>query len=135
MRLILRPYADDHGPDSLTGWAAYLHRRGDVPDETVIAADVLAEAGPVQVAVIYRADPPSCAMTTQSAVAVAICNTTGEAGPFQPDADLRADLRLDSLDLVELMMEIEDMTGIDLTAVDMDEIRTVADIDQLAANG
>lgn len=128
MRLILTPYADHHGPDSLTGWADYLHRRGDVPDETVIAADALTEAGPVQVAVIYRADAPSCAITPQSAVAAAISQVTGEAGPFPPDADLRADLRLDSLDLVEMMMEIEDLTGIDLTTVDMDEVRTVADL-------
>jgi len=128
MHLILTPYAEDHGPDSLTGWAAYLTGRGDVPDETVITADALTEAGAVRVVVIYRADPPRCQITDQSAVAAAISQVTGEAGPFQPDADLRADLRLDSLDLVELMMEIEDLTGCDLTAVDMDDLRTVADV-------
>ena len=128
MRLILTPYADDHGPDSLTGWADYLTGRGDVTDETVITADALTEAGPVPVMVIYSADPPSCAITPQSAVAAAIRAVTGEAGPFQPDADLRADLRLDSLDLVEMMMEVEDLTGCDLTTVDVDDLRTVADV-------
>lgn len=128
MDLILTPYADHHGPDSLTGWADYLHRRGDVPDETVITADALTENGPIALEVIYRANPPRCDFTDQSAVAAAISQVTGEAGPFQPDADLRADLRLDSLDLVEVMMEIEDITGGDLTAVDMDEMRTVADV-------
>lgn len=128
MHLILTPYADDHGPDTLAGWSGYLQRRGDVPDETVIAADVLTEAGPVHVAVIYSADPPRCEITDQSAVAVAISQVTGEAGPFPPDADLRADLRLDSLDLVELMMEVEDLTGCDLSAVDMRDLRTVADL-------
>lgn len=128
MRLILTPYADLHGPDSLTGWAGYLTWRGDVTDETVITADALTENGPIALEVIYRADPPSCAITPQSAVAAAIRAVTGEAGPFAPDADLRADLRLDSLDLLELTMEIEDITGIDLTAVDVDEVRTVADL-------
>lgn len=128
MHLILPPYADLHGPDSLTGWAGYLTGRGDVPDETVITADALTEAGPIALEVIYRANPPRCDFTDQSAVAAAISQVTGEAGPFLPDADLRADLRLDSLDLVELMMEIEDLTGIDLTAVDVDEVRTVADL-------
>lgn len=128
MHLILTPYADLHGPDSLSGWAGYLTGRGDVPDETVITADALTEAGPVPVMVIYSADPPRCEITDQSAVAAAISQVTGEAGPFLPDADLRADLRLDSLDLVELMMEVEDITGIDLTAVDVDDLRTVADV-------
>lgn len=128
MHLILTPYADHHGPDSLTGWAGYLTGRGDVPDETVITADALTENGPIALEVIYRADPPRCQITDQSAVAVAIRALTGEARPFQPDADLRADLRLDSLDLVELMMEIDDLTGFDLTTVDMDEMRTVADV-------
>lgn len=128
MDLILTPYADHHGPDSLTGWADYLTGRGDVSDETVITADALTEAGPVPVMVIYNADPPRCEITPQSAVAAALRAVAGEAGPFPPDADLRADLRLDSLDLVELMMEIEYLTGIDLTAVDMDDLRTVADV-------
>ena len=128
MHLILTPYADNHSPNTLTGWAGYLTWRGDVTDETVITADALTENGPIAIEVIYRADPPRCEITDQSAVAAAISQVTGEAGPFQPDADLRADLRLDSLDLVEVMMEIEDITGGDLTAVDMDEMRTVADL-------
>ena len=58
MDLILTPYADHHGPDSLTGWADYLHRRGDVPDETVIAAVRWTASGLRTCAVVYRADPP-----------------------------------------------------------------------------
>lgn len=133
MRLILTPYADDHGPDSLTGWADYLTGRGDVPDETVITADALTEVGPVPVVVIYNADPPRCEITDQSAVAAAISQVTGEAGPFPPDADLRADLRLDSLDLLELTMEVEALLVIDLSDADTDALRTVADL--IAAAG
>lgn len=52
MHLILTPCADHHGHDSLTGLAEYMHRRGDVPDETVISS------GLRFCAVIYRAEPP-----------------------------------------------------------------------------
>lgn len=133
MRLILTPYADQHGPDSLTGWADYLTGRGDVPDDTVITADALTENGPIALEVIYRADPPRCEITDQSAVAAAIRAVTGEAGPFQPDADLRADLRLDSLDLLELTMEVEALLVTDLSDADTDALRTVADL--IAAAG
>jgi acyl carrier protein len=47
-------------------------------------------------------------------------------------ADLRDDLGLDSLDLMEMLMELEDRYAFDVEREDLAEIRTVSDAIALA---
>lgn len=147
--ITLTPYATDHGRDTLEGWAAYLHQRGDVPDETVIAGnlwsdDVKSGSWPQLVTVIYRTDPPRCELVSEAPqtatppeVADAIAEALAAAAPHlnpatvSPDDHLAQDLLLDSLDMVELSMEIEERLGIDLSDVDVLTIHTLADLTAL----
>src|SRR5262249_11908288 len=50
------------------------------------------------------------------------------AGPITADTRLREDLKLDSLDIVELVMEIEAELGIEIPDQDYAHIRTVGDL-------
>ena len=45
-----------------------------------------------------------------------------------PDADLKEDLGADSLDLFELVMNLEDEYGIDIPQEELQEIKTIGDV-------
>lgn len=148
-RITLTPYATEHGRDTLDGWAAYLHQRGDVPDETVIAGnlwpdDVKTGNWPQLVTVIYRADPPRCELVSEAAptapapevadaIAEALAAVVADFNPATvgPDTHLAQDLQLDSLDMFEVAMGIEDRLDIDLTDADLDAVSTLADLTAL----
>lgn len=148
-RITLTPYATDHGHDTLDGWAAYLHQRGDVPDETVIAGNLWSEAvtsgnWPQLVTVIYRTDPPRCELSVAApqtatppevadAIAEALAAVAADFNPATvgPHTHLAQDLHLDSLDMIEVTMGIEDRLDIDLSEADLDGIGTLADLTAL----
>lgn len=48
-----------------------------------------------------------------------------DIGAVTDDADLYADLGADSLDLVELLMDLEDTFGIQISEDDMEAVKTV----------
>ena len=45
-----------------------------------------------------------------------------------PEADLKADLKADSLSLVELVMALEEATGLTIDDGDMADLHTVGDV-------
>ncbi len=47
---------------------------------------------------------------------------------IKPDTDFRNDLGADSLDLFELVMNLEEEYGIQIPAEDLEKIETVADV-------
>jgi acyl carrier protein len=50
------------------------------------------------------------------------------AGPVTPDTRFREDLKAESLEVVELIMELEESTGIHIPDQDYERIRTVGDL-------
>lgn len=46
----------------------------------------------------------------------------------KPEASIKDDLKADSLDLVELVMELEDAFGAEITEQDQDKLKTVGDV-------
>ena len=46
---------------------------------------------------------------------------------IKPDSDFVADLKADSLDLVELVMEFEDEFGVQIPETDQEKIKSVGD--------
>ena len=57
-----------------------------------------------------------------------IVETLGcDAGEVTPEADLKADLKADSLSLVELVMALEEATGLTIDDGDMADLHTVGD--------
>lgn len=148
-RITLTPYATEHGRDTLEGWAAYLHSRGDVPDETIIAGNLWSEdyksaCWPQLVTVIYRTDPPRCELVSEapptapapevaSAIAEALAAVVADFNPATvgPHTHLAQDMQLDSLDMIEVAMGIEDRLDIDLTDADLDAVSTLADLTAL----
>ena len=58
-----------------------------------------------------------------------IVETLGcDAGEVTPEADLKADLKADSLSLVELVMALEEATGISIEDSALAEMKTVGDV-------
>lgn len=55
--------------------------------------------------------------------------------PITPDADLRADLLLDNLDMIELALTLEDKLAISLDEEQVARCRTVADLERLVGHG
>ncbi|MNP28541.1 Acyl carrier protein [compost metagenome] len=51
-----------------------------------------------------------------------------EASEVRDDAKIRDDLGADSLDIVEIVMEIEDEFGVEISDADAEKIETVGDI-------
>ena len=52
----------------------------------------------------------------------------GVEGEIVPGADLVADVGLDSLDVVELGLGLEERFGVDMPESDMEDVKTVGDI-------
>jgi acyl carrier protein len=46
---------------------------------------------------------------------------------IKPDSDFVSNLKADSLDLVELVMELEDVFGVQIPEKDQEKIKTVSD--------
>ena len=68
-------------------------------------------------------------MTTFEIVARAVATRTGRAAEeIKPETDVREDLGMDSLDAVELIMELEDELGITIPSDKSAELKTVAEI-------
>ena len=51
-----------------------------------------------------------------------------EIGKIQPDTSFVDDLNLDSLDIVELMMKMEDEFGVEIPEEDAEGLKTVKDV-------
>lgn len=67
--------------------------------------------------------------TTYEQVAALIVDRFGvEASSVTPEMSFMDDLGADSLDVVELVMELEDNFGIQISDDDVEDIKTVADI-------
>ncbi len=49
---------------------------------------------------------------------------------IKPEQDIMKDLGADSLDIVELVMEVEEQYGIDIPDEDAEELKTVGDIEK-----
>lgn len=67
-----------------------------------------------------------------SAATRTLIEATSEVLTFDPDSihadtNFAEDLDADSLDLVEIAMRVEEVTGIDIGEQDLTEIRTIAD--------
>ncbi len=54
-----------------------------------------------------------------------------EPGQLKPDADLRETLELDSLDLVDLVVAVEDSFGVKLVGEDFVGVKTLQDLYEL----
>ena len=51
-----------------------------------------------------------------------------DVGAIRPEHDLRNDLGLDSLDMIEMLFEIEEVFDIDIPNEDLPQIATVGDV-------
>jgi acyl carrier protein len=59
----------------------------------------------------------------------AILNQVGcEESAITPEANLKDDLNMDSLDMVELIMALEEAMGIQIKDEDVKELKTVGDV-------
>jgi len=54
--------------------------------------------------------------------------TKAEADKITPETNFVEDLNLDSLDMVELMMKVEDEFGVEIPEDDTDGLKTVQDV-------
>ncbi|GHU93431.1 acyl carrier protein [Clostridia bacterium] len=71
-------------------------------------------------------------MTTTEKVTNAVSERTGrKPSEILPDTDVRGELGMDSLDAVELMMELEDEFGISIPSEKSAELKTVTEIAEL----
>ncbi len=72
-------------------------------------------------------------MTTSEIVLKAVAERTGrELSEITPQTDVREDLGMDSLDAVELIMELEEELGISMPSDKTAELKTVGEIVALA---
>ncbi|MDR1330414.1 MAG: acyl carrier protein [Oscillospiraceae bacterium] len=68
-------------------------------------------------------------MTTLEKVAKAVADRTGrEVSEITAETDVREDLGMDSLDAVELLMELEEEFGITLPSEKTADLKTVGEI-------
>nr|BBD17746.1 acyl carrier protein [Streptomyces sp.] len=72
-------------------------------------------------------------MTTVREMLVELTGTPEFADGIGDDADLSAS-GIDSGDLVRLILLIEQRTGVEVTAEDMDQLSTIADYERLVAS-
>jgi acyl carrier protein len=68
------------------------------------------------------------AALTDQVVAVVAQVTGRDAGALSPSTDLYADLKLDSLDALELLVALEDKFGIDIGTDEAQALHTMADV-------
>ena len=66
--------------------------------------------------------------TTLDRVTAVLRDVSGYDGEVTAASDLRTDLMIDSLDMVEAVMQIEEKFGLDLTDDQAEGIKTVGDI-------
>ena len=67
-------------------------------------------------------------MSVREEVMEMVADQLGEdAGNITPESKFQADLKVDSLDLVELVMAVEDMFGISVPDEDYEKIVSVGD--------
>ena len=57
-----------------------------------------------------------------------------ELGEIKPDANILDDLGADSLDVVEMVMALEEHFDIEVPDEDVEELRTVADVERYVVN-
>lgn len=68
-------------------------------------------------------------MTTFEIVAKAVsARTSSDLAALKPETDVREDLGMDSLDAVELIMELEDEFGITIPSENSADLKTIAEI-------
>jgi acyl carrier protein len=63
-------------------------------------------------------------------IAIQLCM---EPGDVKPESNLEADLHMDSLDAVELVMALEDEFAVELPDAECEQVATVADLFALLA--
>lgn len=66
--------------------------------------------------------------TTERTTAIIAEISCFEPGEVRPDSTLQGDLRLDSLDIVELVMNLEDEFAIEIPDDEIEPLKTVADV-------
>lgn len=66
--------------------------------------------------------------TTERTTAIIAEISCFEPGEVLPDSTLQGDLRLDSLDIVELVMNLEDEFAIEIPDDEIEPMKTVADV-------
>ena len=57
-----------------------------------------------------------------------------DGGELTPDANILDDLGADSLDVVEMVMALEERFDIEVPDEDVEEMRTVADVERYVVN-
>ena len=68
-------------------------------------------------------------MTTFEIVAKAVAaRTSSDIAALSPETDVREDLGMDSLDAVELIMELEDEFGITIPSENSADLKTIGEI-------
>jgi len=71
-------------------------------------------------------------MSVFEIVAKAVADRTGrEVEELTPDTDVREDLGMDSLDAVELIMELEDELGVSIPSEKSADLKTIKEIVEL----
>lgn len=74
-------------------------------------------------------------MTTFEIVAKAVADRVGrDVSEITAETDVREDLGMDSLDAVELIMELEEELGISMPSDKTADLKTVGEIADLAAS-
>ena len=81
--------------------------------------------------VVTRAQQPGGTATSSGTLGDLITRITGRATSLRPDARLEDDLRLSSLDRVELLSAIEDRYQVDLSDSSLTSATTVAELEKL----
>jgi acyl carrier protein len=77
--------------------------------------------------------PSEADMTTQQSIAervdaIITRNMGDRIIKFKPVSNLKIDLEFDSIELIEIVMDVEDEFGIEISDYDADHIQTVQDI-------
>jgi long-chain acyl-CoA synthetase len=80
---------------------------------------------------VTQAQQPGTAAASSGTLGDLITRITGRAASLRPDARLEDDLRLSSLDRVELLSAIEDRYQVDLSDSSLTSATTVADLEKL----
>jgi len=66
--------------------------------------------------------------STLNRVAEVLAEYAGTSDPIAPETHLVEDLRLDSLDAVEISLTLEDEFGVEITDEELEDWQTVSDI-------